>query len=221
MKYLFATLSTVLIFAATISAQRITANEGAEKIGGGLNPAVSVIVYETDESTVLKEWKSLMKKNDAKVSRDDGETFADNALLKDVSNDTLDIVAKTKKEGDGTKLTVAMQRGGQFLSPSKNSGEFSRMRNLLEDFARKLTRESIMAQHKEAVKVYDKTVRNQSDLVKENEDLHRDIERYKEKIQDAEQNIKKNMQAQEDAKKAIEKQKTVVDAIQQKALKVE
>lgn len=221
MKNLFTTLSAVLIFSTVISAQRISATESAENIAGGLNPAVSVIVYETVESEILKEWKSLMKKNDAKVSREGGETFADNTLLKNVSNDTLDIFAKTKKEGDGIQLIVAMQTGGQFLSPSKNSGEFSRMKNLLEDFARKLTKESIMEQHKESEKVYGKAVKHQTELAKENEDLHRDIERYKEKIQDAEQNIKKNLQAQEDAKKAIEKQKAVVDAIQQKALKFE
>jgi hypothetical protein len=162
-----------------------------------------------------------MKKSDAKVSKESGETFADNALMKDVSNDTLDVWAKTKKEGDGIKLSVAMQVGGQFLSQSKNSGEFSRMRNLLEDFSRRLTKESILQQHKEAEKVYDRAVKLQAGLVRENEDLNRDIERYKERIQEAEENIKKNLGQQEDAKKAIEKQKLVVDAIQQKALKVE
>jgi hypothetical protein len=180
-----------------------------------------VIVYETDESQILKEWKSLMKKYDAKVSKESGDLFADNTLLKDVSNDTLDVYARTKKDDNGIKLMVAMQTGGQFLSPSKNSGEFSRMKNLLEDFARRLTKASIMQQHKEAEKVYDKAVRTQAELVRENEDLNKDIENYKQKIRDAEENIKKNIAAQENAKKAIEKQKAVVDAIQKKALKVE
>ena len=218
---IFCSLFLSILLTISVSAQRISATEGTENVGGGLNPALSVTIYETDESTIQKEWKSLMKKQDAKVSRSGDETFADNALMKDVSSDTLDIYAKTKKDGDGIKLSVAMHSGGQFLTASKNSGEFSRMKKVMEEFARRLTKESIMEQHKEAEKVYDKNVRHQQDLVKENEDLHRDIEHYKDKIQKAEEDIKKNLQAQENAKKAIEKQKQVVDAIKDKASKVE
>ena len=221
MKTSGATLFSILFFSAAVHAQRINATDENENLGGGINPAVSVIVYETDESTVQKEWKSLMKKGDAKVSNLHGESFAHNALLKDISADKLDIFSKTKKEDNGIKLIVVMKSGGQFLSPPKNSGELSRMKRMLEDFARKRTKESIMEQSRLAEKVYDKDVRKQQDLVRENEDLHRDIERYKDKIQNAEADIKKNLQSQEDAKKKIELQKKVVEAIKEKAIKVE
>ena len=214
-------LFVVLSISLPLKAQRISAEEENENLGGGVNPAVSVIVYETDESTVQKEWKSLMKKNDAKVSNSHGESFAENAMLKDISADTLGIYSKTKKEGNGVRLTVAMKTGGQFLSPAKNGAEISRMKKLLEDFARRLTKESIMEQTKDAEKVYEKDVRKQEELVRDNTDLHKDIEKYKDKIQRAEDDIKKNLKEQEEAKKKIELQKKVVDALKEKAVKVE
>ncbi len=207
--------------AITVCAQKIKVKEESENLGGGSNPALSVVVYETDENTVEKEWKSLMKKYDAKVSNSGGEIFADNALVRDIGANTVDVYAKVKKEENGTRLVIAVNLGGAFMSPSQHSKETKVFEKMLEDFARNLAKESVAAQLKLAQKEQEKMEKKQERLVKDNENLHNDIEKYKEKIKKAEDDITQNLKDQEESKKNIESQKKAVEAVQQKASKIE
>ena len=228
MKKLSITIGSILLIATTLFAQKIKVKEENENLGGGSNPALVVVIYETDENTVEKAWRNFMKKYDAKVSNSGGEIFADNALIKDISTNTMDIYAKTKKEDNGTKLIVAINMGGAFMSPSQHGTATNKMEKMLEDFARNLAKESIADQQKLAEKELEKLTRKQEHLVKDNEGLHNDIEKYKDKIQKAQDDIKKaedditkNLKDQEEAKKAMEVQKKVVETVKEKANKVD
>ena len=214
-------ITCATLFVASVSAQKIKVKQESENLGGGSNPALTVVIYETDEKTVEKEWKSFMKKYDAKVSNSGGEIFADNAMIKAISPNTLDIYAKTKKEDNGTRLYVAVNMGGAFMSPGQHSSETKTMEKMLEDFARDLAKESVAAQLKEAEKEQEKLEKKQEQLVKQNGNLHDDIEKYKEKIKKAEEETSENLKNQEESKKAIETHKKIVDEIKIKASKID
>jgi hypothetical protein len=209
------TLITILLLSNTLSAQKIRATETTEKIGGGKNPSLAVMIYETDESTVLKEWKSLMKKNDGKVSESHGEMVAKNVLLNParagLHSDTLTVYARTEKADEGIKLIVSMEP----------SSETAGMKRIMEDFARKLTKESIATQQKDAEKELDKEERNLARLVRDNSDLHNDITRYNDKIKKAEDDIKENLRDQEDKKRVVEVKRKLLDAVKDKAIHVD
>ena len=195
-------LFVVLSINLQLKAQRIAAEEENENLGGGVNPAVSVIVYETDESTVQKEWKSLMKKNDGKVSESHGASVAKNVLMKDLGRDTLTVYSRADKADEGIKLIVS-------VSPESEMPGFKR---IMEDFARRLTKESIADQQKDAEKELDKEERNLTRLVRDNSDLHNDITKYNDKIKKAEDDIKDNLKKQDDEKKMIDAKRKVLDA---------
>ncbi|MBK5286349.1 MAG: hypothetical protein JJE25_13195, partial [Bacteroidia bacterium] len=197
------TLIAALLLSNTLNAQKIRATEIASQIGGGGSPAYAVMVYETDESTVEKEWKSLMKKNDGKTSDSRGVLIARNVLLKDLSNDTVTVYSKTEKEKEGIRLTVTTSR----------SLDASGLKRIMENFARQLTKESIADQQKDAVKELEKQERTLERLVRDNSDLHKDIERYNDKIKDAEKDIKKNLNDQEDMKRTVAEKRKLLDAI--------
>lgn len=205
------TLIATLLLSNTLSAQKIRATETTAKIGGASNPALAVMVYETDENTVEKEWKTLMKKSRGKVSESGGEMVAANVVIKEASKDTLTVTSKTSKEDEGIKLIVMVEP----------QSEISGMKRIMEDFARKLTKESIADQQKDAEKNLDKEERNLARLVRDNSDLHRDIERYNDKIKDAEKDIKKNMSNQEEMKKVVEEKRKLRDAVKDKAIHVD
>ena len=197
-------------------AQKIQVSESSENIGGGSNNALVVTIYETDADEIEKEWKSLMKGYDAKVSSKDG-IFADNALIKSMGPNTMDIYAKTVKVKDKeVKLVVGFDLGGAYLSSSKHGDQYKEAKKIVHDFAVKMTKEGIGGQMKAAEKVLDKLTDQQKDLVKDQEGLQKDIEDYKAKIKKAEDDIVKNKSEQEKKKQEVEAQKKVVDAISQK-----
>lgn len=221
MKTVLSIIFCSTLFSTFVFAQKIKVQNETENLGGGSHPAFTVIVYETDEKTVEKEWKSLMKDYKAKVSSTGDGLFADNALIKDIGTNTLDIYSKIKKDENGTKLFVAVDMGGAFMSPSQHSSASRVIEKIMETFARKTAIEAVAFQQRMAEKEFDKLTKQNARLIRDNESLHKDIENFKTKIQKAEDEITKNLKEQELSKQNIETQKKVVGDIVEKAKKIE
>ncbi len=208
----------LLVSGGMLFAQKIKVEEKKEKIGGGSNNALVVNIYEADEETILKEWKSKMRDYNAKVSTKDGELFADNAVIKSMlGNNTIDVYARVEKGKDGEmKFIVGFDLGGAFLNSSQHSKEYSEAKRIVQEFAEKTTRDAIDGMLKDAEKALKKMENEQESLVKKNKDYKSDIENYKEKIKKAEEEIKKNEEEQKKKNAEIEGQKKVVDGIKKK-----
>ncbi len=203
------TLYMLIMFSITLSAQRIRAVETSDKLGDATK-AVTVMVYETPQSTVEKEWKSFMKKNDGKLSTESGVIVAHNVLIKELGNYVITVYARVEKEDDGVKLIVA-------VAPES---ELTGMKRVIENFSRELTKESIAEQQKDAEKEMDNAERMLAHLERDNSDLHNTITRLNEKIKDAEKDIEKNLKAQEDAKKVLDEKRKNLNAVKDKAINV-
>ena len=214
-----------------VSAQKISikVSESTEHIGGNKNPAFVVSIYDASPEDVESKWKSLMKDYKGKVSTKD-EVFADNAVISAVNgNNTIDVYAKAEKVKEGeTKLTVAFDLGGAFLSSSNNKDKFNEAKKIVNDFAIKTTKEAISGQRKAAEKVLGNLTDEQRDLEKKQEKLNSNIEDYKAKIEDYNKRIKeaqddlaKNKTDQEKKKGEVETQKKAVEAVTAKENAVE
>ena len=197
-------------------AQEIDVKEKRDKIAGANNPVFTVLIYEADQSSVEKAWKSLMKDYNAKVSIKD-EIFADNAAISDISVNTIDVYAIVKKEETGIiKLIVAFDLGGTFLSSSTHSKESKAAEKIIKKFAVNTSKKAVEEKLKEAKDKQKDLENDLSDLVKKNEKLHKQIEDYKNKITENEKDIEKNIQEQEVASKAVDVQKTAVEEVNKK-----
>lgn len=216
-------LSLGLLIAVAGSSQKTKVDEKNEKIGGGNNNALVVYIYENTSDNILKEWKSLMRDNDAKVTTKDGEQFSDNAVIKRVNgNNTMDVYARAENGKDGeVKLIVGFNLGGAFLNSKEHSQQFKEAEKMLQEFANKLTKDAIEAQLKAAEKILGNMTDDQEDLVKKNKDLKEDIEEYKEKIKKAEGEIVTNEENQKKKLVEIEGQKKVVEDIKKKKAAVD
>src|SRR5438045_2223249 len=91
------TLYMLITFSLTLSAQHLRAVETSDKLGDATK-AVTVMVYETPQSTVEKEWKSFMKKNNGKLSTESGVIVAHNVLIKELGNYVVTVYARVEKE---------------------------------------------------------------------------------------------------------------------------
>jgi len=196
--------------------KKIEVKESNENIGSGNHNALVITIYEAKINDIEKAWKKLMKDYDAKVDMGK-EIFADNALVKSASTNTMDIYAKVESKKDGESvLIVAVDLGGAYMSSSAHSDQFKEIKKIVYDFAVNITKETIAEQIKNETKTLEKLQKVQEGLVKDNTDLHKDIENYKEKIAKAEKDIEKNLADQEVKKKEIETQQKVVELVTEK-----
>ncbi len=219
------TILTLAAFAvvAFAQAQTIEVKEGSEKFSTGSQNALSTTILENSKDDVESEWKSFLKdfKNE-KVKSNKDELFADNVVIKDWSNNTVDIYTtfEEDKKTKVVKMHVAFDLGGAYLKSSEQKDKYNYAEKMVREFAIKMTKKPLMEKVKAAEKMVSKSEDDQKDLEKDNKGLKSDIESYKEKIKKAEDEIKKNEENQvkkkaeiETNKKAVEASKKVLDSV--------
>ena len=216
----------IIGFSFTAEGQTITVSNTVEEIGGGENKAFSVIVYQSDEQAVKKEWKSLLKSYKSEKVTTKKEIFGDNVIVKEISENTVDVYAKTMAMPDGSvQLIVAYDLGGAFLSPTHEG--FNAAKKIIKDFSVKLTKMGIEDELKEKEKELEKAEKELEGLKKDNDRLHQNIDRANGMIEEANKTIEQaksdietNLKEQVTAKKTVEDQKSKVAEVGEKLKKV-
>src|SRR5574337_1066826 len=96
----FITLLLFVMLLTQVSAQKISVSESGD--------AIVTTIYDTDADEIAKDWKSLMKKYDAKVDVSRSKVEAKGAVIKSMFNGgSFDVTATLEKIRDGeVKLMV-------------------------------------------------------------------------------------------------------------------
>ena len=221
-KYLL--LFLLPLFGIALNAQKIkiSVDEKNSKIGDGSHNCLVVIIYDATKDDIEREWRSKMKGYNAKVSSKD-DIFADNALIKTISDNTCDVYAHVEKGNNDNemKFTVGFLLGETWLSSSANSAAYKAAEEIVKDFAKKMTQDAIGDKVKAQQKILDKMLDEQSDLVKKNKNLNDDIADYQAKIKKAQDDIKSSESEQSKKKSEIEVQQKAVDAVKARQSSVE
>ncbi|OFX22349.1 MAG: hypothetical protein A2033_09810 [Bacteroidetes bacterium GWA2_31_9] len=200
----------------SFSQKKITIDERTKSFADGSHNALIVNIYEADEDLILKEWKRLMKDYKAKVSSKK-ETFADDAMIKNLSPNTVDIYAFAEKNSDGDfNLVVAFDLGGAYLSSSQHSDKYRTAEKILHEFAVNTAKEAIKDQLKDEEHNLSRMEKDQQSFERDKENLLKNIEDYKQKIIKAEDDIKTNEKNQETKKEEISKQQKFITEIKEK-----
>lgn len=185
----------VLVFAiasAGMYAQRIEVKETSGNYRSGSKNSLSTTVYHSDMKTVNKAFESLLKGYKGKVSSKKGEMFGDNVIITSISNNPIDVYATFKEGKDGEiEVTAAFDLGGACVSQSMHPDQFTRVSDIMREFALGVTEKAYAGflkgeekAVKEAEKDYKKMVDTKKDLEKDNED-------FKKKITENEKDIDK------------------------------
>jgi hypothetical protein len=219
------TTTMLLLFAglsSTLWAQKIKVTESKNNIGGGSHNSLSVEVYGVDLKDVQKEWKSKMKDYNAKkISDNKGEMFADNTVIKEMGNNTIDVYAQFIEKKGEVDMVVAFDLGGAFLNSSDHKDKYQIAEKILHDFAVKLTRDAIDYQLKTQQKALEKLNGQQKDLVKQNGNLNNEITDYQNRVKKDQDAVVKNKDEQAAKQKEISQQQQTVDDLDKKAKAVE
>ena len=96
--------------------QKIQVHEEQQDLGNGKVNTLVVTIYGAQESDVEHDWKAVLKDYGAKVSSlKGGIMFGDNATIKEMGNNTVDIYTKFDVKKDEIDLVVGFDMGGAYL----------------------------------------------------------------------------------------------------------
>jgi DNA repair exonuclease SbcCD ATPase subunit len=216
-KLLFSFIAAALIMPAT--AQTLEVTESSCEIDKTSRPALMVEIPYTDEKSVEKAWKKLMKDYNPDKFKSRKEMFADNAMIKRLSENTVDVYAKTDGKKDIVTLYVAVDLGGTFLSSSEGD-KLQVMKGIVNDFAFELVQDV----YEDKIEAQEKMLKNLEKQVKSSEDnkkhLEKEVKSYQEKIEDNELEIEKLTKTIEDQSKKLKEEQKVLDEIKKEAAKI-
>lgn len=220
--------SIVLVFAVVMSsvAQINTGikEESKPNSKGSFN-ALVMDLPGVSAKEAQKAWSKYAKKlkGRTKYERRANEYITDDATIKDMSDNTVDIIAKVEEQGDGSRISLWFNLGVSYLSSKDFPERYPAGEKILRDFARTVSADMIEAELKEAEKELKTRENDLQKLEKEEKQRTKDIEDYKNTIQKMEANIKtaegdiqESKDNQEKKKTDIEEQKKVVEEIKKR-----
>lgn len=215
MKKLIFTLIIALLGTSISFAQ---VEEADKPMSTGVENSLNIRLLNANEKDVEKLWKAYIKEYKGKTKKDrrTGEIFTDDALIPEISANTVDLYAKMNTVGEEVLFSVWTDLGGEFLSSASHPDKYNQAEKMLLLFALEVSGKVIsdeLSAEEDTLKKHEKEL---TKLEKENTKLHQDIEMYKQKILEAEAAIETNVANQENTKVAIEKQKVVVEKVKTK-----
>ena len=223
-QFFFSTLIALFSFTYTSAQVKTTLKEENRACSKGSQPALVLTIPNTSGDKVKDTWESFIKayKGKTDYSKKDKEIFTDDATIKEMSENTIDIIARVDETAEkGSELTVWFNFGVTFLSQKEFPKQFDVARKILDKFSERLSADMLLELLKAEEKILKKLEDDYKDLEKAEERRKKNIEEYKEDIRKAEENIKK---AEEDIKTGIEekaKKKTEIDTQNKKVNEVQ
>lgn len=213
---LFLSFALTSFFAVAQDVPKIKVAETNVPLQQGSKDGFMVEVYVHKKDDLEDAFKHFLKQYDAKVSVKK-EIFGDNAMIKDLSANFVDVYAVIEeKTKTSQNLMVAVDLGGAFLSKGQQKDQAQVFEKLLYEFAIKTSKETVLGEVKEAEKALSKQEKELEGLKSDKTDLEKNIKDYEEKITKAKGDIEKNTQMQADSEKKIAEQKEAVKLLQAK-----
>ena len=216
MKKIFSILfvcSSVLL----ANAQKITVTTSTEELGNGFNSAFTVFIPHTTVRAVERKWVDFLKDNDAKVKTSKKGINGQNAVIKAICPDTLQVFSKIDENAEGISLIAAFSKNGTFISPSTFVDDAKMIDRVLHTIAMPLAKDGLEDKVKAAQKLLDAKISDQEELEKRNTKLANEIEKMKKETQENEREIKDNEHKIIDLKADVENKKTTLENIKNKS----
>ncbi len=187
----------------------------------GTQECIVVKIYDRPADKVISDWKRLMKKkHDAKVEVTGMETFADNAEIESVSDNTMDVYSKVVMTTNGyLEFKVAVNLGGAYLTRAGHPSKHAAMSVFVGQFALKQTQEGITIAIEKEEDVLKDLQKEKTKFNKNIESAKKKITGYEKDIAEQKEVIKTNEQSIVTQDKKIEEQSKLIAELQ--AIKVQ
>ena len=207
------TLFKLLFFCvvASICAQSLTVTEETENILDANGNALRVEITIASEKTILKEWKSKLKKFDGEVKIKGNELSALNVKINSISEHEIKVYTKVKDVSKTLREVYFIFLNGDLaISSSSDISGYTAAKEIVSSFAKELSKEATEDHHAEQEKHLGKLEGSLRDLIREKERAEKEISDCNESIKDNEYKLKTNKESQAEMIKKIEAQKVKV-----------
>ncbi len=217
----FKILLLALISFGSGFSQNMETKEVRKNMSMGNQPGIEIIIPHISEDNLEDAVKKVTKKfkGDKEKVKHSNEIYLDDALIKEISNNTIDIHQIIEKEGTGLRYTVFFNLGGVFLDSKLNAKKFAYAEEIVNRIALKASEiriDDILKEEQDKLEDFED---DQKKLVKEKENATEDIQDAKDLIAKREKEIQDNIKMQSSKTLEIEKQRKKVDGIlKQKSL---
>lgn len=216
-------LITFLLLAFLFSANaqnNFVVNEIRQIMSRGEQTGFEVPIAGGKAENVKENFEKWLKKNNAKVtsSKKTPEVFGDNATLKVVSQNTVDIYATSIPSSNGAILYVYVDLGGAFISSAAYPQQYTAMEALLKKFAKDQALEMVEQQLEQEEKILKNLGKEIESLKKDKTNYIKDIEQAKALIIQREQDIIKNDNDQKAKLEQQNLQQQIVETVKQKRI---
>ena len=217
---LFTILFTVISHSAKAQTN-IVVSEVMGFMSMGQQPGLEVLIPEAEKSSVENNWGKLMKSYKAKVStsKKSIEVFADNAAIKAVSENTIDVYAIAQNAENGIKLVVFADLGGGFVNSNQYKLSTTALEAILRQFALDEMKRTVDRQVSAEEDILKDLEKELSGLVKDKQGYEKEIEKCKATILQRQMDIVTNESSQASKLSQLEFQRQNVTEENQKLIK--
>ncbi len=213
---IYLSLFLLIPFSPVYSQYKFDVSESNSAFKDGQKNSFKINIYESTIHDVEKEWKKIMKDWGGKVDEKKHEFFADNAVFKEMGENTFDTYALCVKKSNYIEFIVAVDLGGAYLSHSDHAEQAKVFDKFILKFANDATKSGLRHTLKEEEHKKSQLTKDFNHLVKEKEKLEHDINHWKSSITKAEDDIKSNISNQDLKKNEVNKQTKVVEDFSKK-----
>ena len=221
MKKILFIATCLCFFTLLVNAQQqAKISEEIRSMSKGSNPCLVMELPGNNIKTVRKEWESFVKGYKGKTSYHKGvdEVFADDARIKEMSENTVDIYAKVvAKDPETLELIVWYNLGITYLSSNTHAQGIPIAEAMLREFSKDIFIELLKEQLENKEKEMKDLAKALKSLEKERSGFDKTIAGYEEdikKIQDkvdvVEEKVDVNVETQAKQKATIEEQQKLM-----------
>lgn len=209
---LFALIFTAQFATAQLHSYNSSIMENTKSMSQGANNSFSIEMAGIDQEMAEDVWKKYSKNYDTKAKRDrkTKEYFADDAEVRDISDNPVDIYTSFSREDTITTATFWFNLGGAYLSSELHSGKIQAAEAFVNAYAFEVGKEAAKEELKMEEKAQKELEKELAKLEKDNKEYHKKIEDAKALIDEMEKNIEVNIKDQEKKNMEINVQKDVI-----------
>ena len=189
-----------------------------EPMSEGVRPGIGITLTGVDPKFVDNQWKSYIRKYGGKYkwNRKGSEHLNEGSTVPNVSNNPLNIYARSQSSGSDVQFFIWIKEGEKFVSATQDTAMMQGGMQVLNHFALEVAREKLKEDIKEEEKQLSRMESEQKKMEKQKEKLEKDIEDYKSRITKAEQDIIQSIQDQANNRATMERQQEKIEQLKNK-----
>ncbi len=193
-------------------------SENVKTMSQGAKNALELEIPGVNAGLVADVWKDFMKDHygsKPKWDRRNKEWLSDDAKVAAIGQgNTVDVYASADERGNSVLFSAWFDLGGAYLDSREHAERYTEAEKMLMRFALEVAHANTRNELDNEQDKLKKLQRELARLQSLNERYHKDIERAKEAIRQAEESIVENVKLQEDTAAQIAGQERTVESVQ-------